>query len=58
MQHGYDWLRMSKEDGRVLPEDEVAEEGTWAGAHPYKKDEPLYTAPVLLDLPTWRHPPR
>uniref|UniRef100_A0A7S3VL70 Uncharacterized protein n=1 Tax=Dunaliella tertiolecta TaxID=3047 RepID=A0A7S3VL70_DUNTE len=57
-QHGYDWLRMSKEDGRILQDDEAAEDGSWVGAHPFQKDEPLYVAPKLMDLPTWRHPPR
>eukprot|EP00967_Tisochrysis_lutea_P102616 scaffold154613_cov17-Tisochrysis_lutea.AAC.2 len=56
--HGYDWLRMSKEDGRILQDDEAAEDGSWVGAHPFQKDEPLYVAPKLMDLPTWRHPPR
>jgi len=58
VQHGHDWLRMAKEDGRILADDEDLEDGAWVGAHPFKKDEPLYAEPRLMELPTWNHPPR
>lgn len=44
--------------GRILAEDEDAEDGSWVGAHPFKKDEPVYKAPAMLELATWKHPPR